>query len=163
MNNLIKNNRKYKQTIKGVTAVLYSKILERSRNKGWKVEFTLKEFRDWFESHGGWEMYAKWNKPMSKPSVDRIDPLKPYVFENMQVLTALENRIKGDKEKIILWGIPVVQIREGDEFPLAIYNNILVASQMTGINKNNISSCINGKRKTAGGYIWKKKLEVIKS
>lgn len=35
------------------------------------------------------------------------------------------------------------------------YISITEASQITGINKGNIGSCVTGARKTAGGYIWK--------
>jgi hypothetical protein len=37
------------------------------------------------------------------------------------------------------------------------YNSINEASKQTSINQGNISMCILGKRKTAGGYIWKYK------
>ena len=37
---------------------------------------------------------------------------------------------------------------------VAKYPSLKVASQITGINKNNISTVINKKRKTAGGYKW---------
>lgn len=36
-----------------------------------------------------------------------------------------------------------------------IFNNISLANIITGINKHNITSVCTGKRKTAGGYIWK--------
>ena len=85
--------------------------------------------------------------------MDRINPLKGYTFDNMQVITAEENRKKGDEEKIILWGKPVCQISNSG-IVIANYSSIKVASKLTNINKNNISSVLNGKRKTAGGYKW---------
>lgn len=36
------------------------------------------------------------------------------------------------------------------------YNTLTEASKQTGINRSNISECCSGKRKSAGGFIWKK-------
>lgn len=36
-----------------------------------------------------------------------------------------------------------------------IFNNLTEAEFKTGISHGNISNCCNGKRKTAGGFIWK--------
>lgn len=85
--------------------------------------------------------------------MDRIDCLLGYTFDNMQVITAQENRKKGDEEKIILWGKPVHQVSLSGNV-VAKYPNIKKAMEMTGINRNNISSVLHGKRKTAGGYKW---------
>ena len=43
------------------------------------------------------------------------------------------------------------------------YKNGLEASKETGISKNHINSCCRKRygRKTAGGYIWKYKTEVV--
>ena len=35
------------------------------------------------------------------------------------------------------------------------------ADRKLGITFKNISACVRGKRKTAGGYIWKYKEEVV--
>lgn len=50
--------------------------------------------------------------------------------------------------------------REVEQYTLAgeflgFYHSIRVAALATGINETNISRCANGKRKTAGGYIWR--------
>ena len=38
---------------------------------------------------------------------------------------------------------------------VAVYPSIIEAERQTGISNGNISSVCSGKRKTAGGYIWK--------
>ena len=38
---------------------------------------------------------------------------------------------------------------------LATFPSTREAERVTGMNKGNISSCCNGKRKSAGGYIWR--------
>lgn len=53
-----------------------------------------------------------------------------------------------------------VMFREVEQYSLngeliESYHSIRVASTETGVNETNISRCANGKRKTAGGFIWK--------
>lgn len=51
-------------------------------------------------------------------------------------------------------GKPVQQLTlEG--YPLAVYNSIHIASQITGTSKHGISDCLCGKSKSSNGYIWK--------
>ena len=38
---------------------------------------------------------------------------------------------------------------------LATFPSIREAERVTGINKGHISQCCNGKRKSAGGYVWR--------
>lgn len=38
---------------------------------------------------------------------------------------------------------------------IAIYNSLMDAERATGVRNGNISSCVKGRCKTAGGYIWK--------
>jgi len=51
--------------------------------------------------------------------------------------------------------IPVIQLTmEGVE--LRVYGSALEAQRITGISNGNINSVIKGKRKSAGGYLWKR-------
>lgn len=131
--------------------------MERSRNKEYgKLSFSLMEFRQWFEQNGNtvfnqWCM-SSWEKEM-RPSVDRINPLGKYTFENMQVLTAKENRKKGDHEKEILWGKAVRQEDMSGKL-VALYPSIKIAVRATGFNQSLISMACNGLRKQTGGYKW---------
>ena len=52
---------------------------------------------------------------------------------------------------------PVIQIKDGDV--INEYNSIKEASEKTGIIKQNISSALTGKYKSAGGFHWKYKNE----
>lgn len=156
---LLENTRRWRLTYKGLTANLYAKILERSRRNNKQIpQFTLGQFRTWFENNDGYRLWNKWRRNgyerMEKPSVDRIDCLRGYEFQNMQILTAKRNRQKGDAEKIILWGKPICQM-DINGMVVAKYPNIKNAMEITKINRNNISSVLNGKRKTAGGFKWK--------
>ena len=52
---------------------------------------------------------------------------------------------------------PVIQIKDGDV--INDYNSIKEASEKTGIIKQNISSALTGRYKSAGGFQWKYKNE----
>lgn len=155
---LLENTQRWRRTYKGLTANLYAKIRERSKRNGRQNdEFTLAEFRAWLTSTNIHRLFRGWEKcgyeTHRRPSVDRIDPLRGYTFDNMQVVTARENRVKGDAEKMVLWGKPVHQLSMSGVV-LAKYPNIHTAMEITKINRNNISSVLHGKRKSAGGYRW---------
>lgn len=155
---ILENTRRWRLTYKGLTANLYAKIRERSkRNNRQNDEFTLAEFRAFLEATDIRRLFRRWERGnwsnKGRPSVDRIDCLLGYTFDNMQVITAQENRKKGDEEKIILWGKPIHQVSLSGNV-VAKYPNIKKAMEMTGINRNNISSVLHGKRKTAGGFKW---------
>ena len=102
-------NQKYRKTKKGVITSIYNKQIQSSKKRGMNPpEYNLDEFRTWCMSQDSfhylfeiWEQekYARW----SKPSVDRIDCLKGYIFDNIQIMTAGDNKRKGDLEKRILW------------------------------------------------------------
>lgn len=49
---------------------------------------------------------------------------------------------------------PVKQYTKEGEF-IKEYSSMLEAAQELGIDRGTISKCVAGKRKTAGGYIWK--------
>lgn len=44
---------------------------------------------------------------------------------------------------------------------LATYDSIAEASRQTGICNSSISQCCNGKRRTSGGFVWKKSSKLI--
>lgn len=156
--NILENTRRWRQTYKGLTANLYAKIRERSkRNNRQNDEYSLGEFRIWLKSTNFHDLFRKWEANAfvgdKRPSVDRINPLDGYRFENMQVITAQENRAKGDKEKLVLWGKRIYQSTL-TKVDIAIFPSIKEASAKTGINRNNISSVLHRKRTKAGGYYW---------
>ena len=62
-----------------------------------------------------------------------------------------ENEIQKISDKV---SKPIIQFDLSGNF-IKSYKNARIASAETNINFSNISSCCNGKRKKAGGYIWK--------
>jgi hypothetical protein len=65
-----------------------------------KPDFSDVEFYEWSKTKTNYpELHQKWveknfNKNYS-PSLDRIDPLKPYMKGNLQWVTWRENNLKG--------------------------------------------------------------------
>ena len=101
-------------------------------------------------------LYTKWiksgcKKPL-KPSVDRIDCLKFYTKDNIQITTWAENREKENYEFAKIRA-RLVYKHNGAEI-VCIYKSVSDAVEKTMLSQSGISMCLNGKRKTCGGYYW---------
>jgi len=91
---------------------------------------------------------------LNKPSIDRIDSTKGYSYDNCRFIELsvnlrrrwLENSCKEDRK-------PCKQLTSNGKL-IKIYKSQAEAGRQTGINQGNISGCILGKGKTAGGYKW---------
>ncbi len=53
-------------------------------------------------------------------------------------------------------GIPIQQIDRHTKNVINIFGSALEAYRETGVNKSDILSCVHGKLKSAGGYIWER-------
>lgn len=80
---------------------IYKEQRRSSREKGYPApEYNLKWFIKWCnDSERFSELYDKWKNSKYdvylRPSIDRINPLKPYLKDNIQVMTFGENAKKG--------------------------------------------------------------------
>lgn len=146
---------KYRRTKKGLIRNMYSHIRSRSIKKGWKIHFSSNELFDWcikqdvfHEIFHNWEIsgFIKNNKP----SIDRIDCLKEYEFFNMQIVTFIFNRIKGEKEKLILWGKPIIMIHQNGSQHR--FTSIKSCGELTGLRPSNISAVLIGTRRHHKGH-----------
>jgi len=76
---------------------IYSNQIEHSKTRGHPAPaYTYEEFKKWIISNNNYaQLYEKYkNSGYDKnlvPSIDRIDPKKPYLFSNIQVITFKEN------------------------------------------------------------------------
>ena len=98
-----------------------------------------------------------------KPSCDRIDDMKPYILDNLRIVTQKENTLMGArsekaKERMTkamqkIRGIHIKQYDKQGNF-IREYVSAGEASRLTGVDQSHITKCCKGKLKTSGGYIW---------
>lgn len=99
------------------------------------------------------------DNPEGKPCVNHIDENKlNNDLSNLEWCTVRENNVHGTKIKRIAEKLSqkVIQLDLNDNV-LNTFESMVQAERETGIPIQNISSCCNGKRKSAGGYKWRKK------
>lgn len=160
-----KQSEKYKKSKEGVSKVIYGDQIKSSKRRGHSLPtYSSKWLQEWmFNNPEFHRLYDIWvisgYKKMMKPSIDRIDDNIGYTEYNIQLTTWAENKRKGHKsvrsgeiyspkyKSVIQYSL------DGEE--IARYKTIMIAERMTGIHHPNISKVCIGKRKTAGGYIWK--------
>jgi hypothetical protein len=150
--------RKYRQTPKGVLTNIYQHMKSRNQEHGFPpLSFTKKELHDRFLKDNKFlylfDVWIASQDKWLKPSVDRIDPRKPYTMDNIQILTYRENKEKGDREKELLWGKPVKQLTMNGDL-IAVHPSLKDAVRATGLSQGNISGVLSGKRNHTGGFKW---------
>lgn len=139
---------------------LYAKECERSRDVGFPApSYSWYEFRDHWITHPDFlRRYAEWQSSGFKnrwlrPSVDRINALKPYTFQNTHMLNWGENRFKMYMEGRRLGRkrhLKVVQLKDG--VVVAEYPTQIEAVRRTGLVQGQISAVIRGRFKSTGGF-----------
>lgn len=101
-------------------------------------------------------LYSEWVKSgfakQAKPSIDRINAKKPYMEDNIQLLTWCENRYKQRMEFSFLRAKTVYQIKNNKI--VNTFKSVTDTVRKTGIHQANLSSVLNGKRKHCAGYRW---------
>ncbi len=99
------------------------------------------------------------DNPEGKPCVNHIDENKlNNDLSNLEWCSVRENNIHGTRTKRSseTRSKKVIQLDLNDN-ALNEFESMKQAGQETGTSAGDISKCCNGKRKSAGGYKWRKK------
>ena len=99
------------------------------------------------------------DNPDEKPQVNHIDENKlNNDLSNLEWCTVRENLTHGTRTKRVAEKLSqkVIQLDLNGNV-LNEFESMVQAGQETGVSRSNISSCCNGKLKSAGGYKWRRK------
>jgi group I intron endonuclease len=88
------------------------------------------------------------NKILSDETKNKLSSVVTEYFKNK------DNRHKHSEIMTKLFGKRIIQY-DKNQVLIKEYISIMEASKTTGISRKAISSCINGRSNTSGGYIWK--------
>lgn len=162
---------KRKRTTLGLLKVIYSHQKKSNILRGHgNIEYSLNSFISRFIFDREYnDLFEKWKESgyekLKTPSFDRKDDFKGYSFDNIQIVTWKDNTNKGHLDRMLGVGTQgeanckaVLQFDINGNF-IAEYYSIMEAERQTGVSGKHIPSVCNGKRKKAGGFIWKHKIK----
>lgn len=156
----------YKKTKQGLCDSIYYIQTSNCRKRNYnQPEYSREEITKWLLNQNLFHrLFKTWEesgyKKLLIPSIDRKDDYKSYTFDNIQLMTWGENKLKGFNDKIN--GINTKQCKAVLQFDLEDnfikeYYSIRQAGRDTGVHQSTISAnCIN-RLSHAGNYIWKHK------
>lgn len=159
--NIVSNN--YKKSKEGLIRRI---LVQQKRSSKMRLhsqpEYTLNQFREWFYSQENFEqLYINWvssdyDKNLT-PSVDRLDDLKPYIFENIRLVTWKENRDKSYKDK--LEGVTRRDMKTVYQYDdnldlVREFHSCTYASKQVGVTQSNLSICCRNFPKKFLGFYW---------
>ena len=147
-----------------IKVMYYVQLQSSSYRKHPKPSYTANDLRDWCMLNGYDELHKTWRDSGYKkelcPSADRLDSLKPYTFDNLELVTWKENngRAHEDRRKGVgasgkLCRAVYQYTTEGEL--VAEYHSQAEAERVTGVRQANITKVVCNKRNTAGGFVWK--------
>lgn len=162
-------NKVYRQSYKGFIKHVYSHQLRNCRERQHlNPSYSEEELLSWYISNPKHlALHQAWiNSDCSKeltPSIDRLDNSKTYSFDNIEVVTWLENQVRARvavQDKSLpnsgLFGNGHVSIVQYDlnGNKVAEYISIAEASRNTGIDHRKISTVCKAKSGTYKNYFW---------
>ena len=131
-------------------------------------DYSSDELYSWFmSSNQALQVYNNWVKTgydkENKPSIDRLDNNKTYVFSNIECVTWYENKqraYKGIRDNTIENSTllnnghrPVCQFDLGLN-KIATFISLSEASRLTGIDHRGISRCCKEEKAAYKNYLW---------
>lgn len=125
--------------------------------------FSLEELRAWALNQPDYQnIYDAWisaGRPQEiVPSIDRLNDYEPYSLSNIRITTWEKNRSKAYKHRKdgtnCKVNKPVIQLDKQGKF-VAYHHSVAHASRSTQTNRGSITSALQRRRNTAGGYQWR--------
>lgn len=151
---------KYRRSKNGLPMQIYSRQVNRAKKRPWLTpNYSSQKLREWMWKQPKYhKMYDEWvnsnYRVDIRPTIDRVDPMKKYSLNNIQILTYAENSRKGNIELIKTKGVGVQQFDLGGNL-VAKYDSIIEAASVNQINASNICNACKGRLKTYKMYIWR--------
>ena len=154
----------YYHSKNGLIRIIYSAQVRSSKKRNHQPpNYTLEELRKWALRQTIFhEIFDKWVKSdfsrLLTPSFDRLDNDKSYTFDNIEVVRWEENYMRGHRD------MRNGKIRHGQRAVIGVhidtgkvveFTSMMNAERGIKVDHGHISECCSGKRKSAGGYIWK--------
>ena len=147
----------YVRSEKGWLTKAYSGMKQRSTRRGHELpQFSKEALQEWCKNQTNYvTLFHSWAESgyltKLKPSIDRKKNSEGYSFSNMRLTTFGENQKKDAANNA---GERPVYQYEGTKL-IGCFKSVREASRQTGITRDGINRCCNGKRLLSGGYAWK--------
>lgn len=156
------NSNNYDFSEKGVIRVIYKTQISNSKRRKMDLpNYSKEELKKWLYKNNFKTLYDEWVnsgfKKYKKPSVDRIDDYKPYMFSNIKLGTWQENKNHQVQDIINGTGTSGKKCKKVLQFD----SNINLIAEYVSYNSakriNNFSmeSSIRTGKKDRRGYYWK--------
>lgn len=160
---LKRSQQKYFRSKEGVTNVLYCGHRRSSKERGHPVPpYNLSELREWCYSQRKFHrLYDRWVTSgyltEKKPSIDRIDSIKSYTFDNMQLLTYYENNCKnGRYESNRIPRYMNILQKDSNGKIVKEWAGIKPTAKLFGVGIYRLVRSLNNKNITCCGYHWER-------
>ena len=156
----------YRKTVGGFITHLYDHQKRSSKQRGHAPpEYTREELKEWLLAQENFKpLFNSWvasgyYKDLI-PSVDRLDDYKGYSLDRIQLVTWLENKLKGEADRKT--GVntksckPVLQFSMDGQF-IAKHHSSGAAERATNGRKGSyttICQCCRGELKSSAGFKW---------
>lgn len=155
------------RTINGVIRKIYSGQRKNCRHRKHDMpNYSKDELLSWVSTQPlFFVLYEQWVESGFQkdlvPSIDRKDDYKSYTFENIQIMTWIENRVKSyTSEKTIasricfgIEGKQTYQFSLDGKF-ISVFESSYIAGKETAISHRNIGACCRNELLSAGGFLW---------
>lgn len=142
------------RTIPKLIRVMYNSQVANSKDRGYKMEITKKEFFNWILNHpklkslyNSWRV-SGWNTYL-RPSIDRLDDYGTYNLNNIRLVTWRDNLDKAIED--VKSGVNhknTIRIKIDG----VIYNSKSIASRELGITFYEMNILLNGEIPKSGSF-----------